>query len=94
MPSFMAIAWRYSVPISISLSDARGKHLGTGSFLDLGGIKTLISCEHVLGMRGANDLAHRVFGLDRYIAVDGPAAHVKEPIDVGIAGISPTLWDE
>jgi hypothetical protein len=85
---------RYSVPISISLNDAFGKHLGTGSFVDLDGIKTLISCEHVLGKRRANDLAHRLFGLDRYIAVDGPAAYIVEPIDVGVVGISPTLWGE
>jgi hypothetical protein len=84
----------FTVPISISLSDTLGKHLGTGSFVDLGGMKVLISCEHVLGKRRTNDLAHRVLGLERYVAVTGPEAYVVEPIDVGVAGISSVLWDE
>ncbi len=54
---------RVTVPISISLSEAHGKHLGTGNFVDFGGIKTLVSCEHVLGKRKNNDLAQRVLGL-------------------------------
>lgn len=85
---------RFTVPISISLSDSVGKHLGTGSFVDLGGIKALLSCEHVLGKRQTNDLAHRVLGLDRYVVVSEPAAYILEPIDVGVAAVSTVLWDE
>ena len=54
-------------------------------------MKALISCEHVLGKRRKYDLAHRLLGLDRYVAVTGPAAYLVEPIDVGVAGVSPVL---
>ncbi|MVT64962.1 hypothetical protein GPL21_07560 [Bradyrhizobium pachyrhizi] len=85
---------RFTVPISISLNDMHGKHLGTGSFVDLGGIITLVSCEHVIGKRRNNNLAHRVIGIDRYIALTGPGAFIVEPVDVGVAAISSLLWDE
>ena len=85
---------RFTVPISISLSDTHGKHLGTGSFVDLGRIITLASCEHVMGKRKNNNLAHRVVGIDRYIAVTGSGACIVEPVDVGVVAISPVLWDE
>ncbi|MCK1394308.1 hypothetical protein [Bradyrhizobium sp. 1] len=84
----------FTVPIALSMNDKGGKHLGTGSFVGLGGTTALVSCEHVLGKRKNNILTHWVRDQDRYIAIDGPEAYIVEPIDAAAAGISPVLWDE
>jgi hypothetical protein len=84
----------FSTPISISLNDDRtGKHLGTGSFHDLAGIKLLLSCEHVLTARSKSRLAHRLLGFDRYILIDGPGGSAPAPIDAAVALIPQAVWD-
>ncbi|WP_316173350.1 MULTISPECIES: hypothetical protein [unclassified Bradyrhizobium] len=85
----------FTTPISISLNnDMTGKHLGTGSFVDIGPIAVLLSCEHVLGFRRTNRLAHRFLGRDHYFLIDGAGAYAPEPVDAAVAVVSREAFEE
>lgn len=85
----------FSTPISISLKNGEvGKHLGTGSYHEMFGIKLLLSCEHVLGAREKNDIAHKLQGFSRYVLIGGAQAETAGTIDAAAAAISPQAWND
>lgn len=86
---------RFSTPISLSLyADQVGKHLGTGSYHDVLGVRLLLTCEHVLRHRGANNLAHRLLGHDPYVVLNGVSSGTEGTIDAAIALISADKWGD
>lgn len=90
-----AHASRFSTPISLSLNyDRTGKHLGTGTYHDMLGVKLLLSCAHVLNQLEKNRLAHKLLGHDRYVLMDGAIAEVAWPIDAAAASISSFARDD
>ncbi|WP_124836585.1 hypothetical protein [Burkholderia glumae] len=62
---------------------------GTGSFVDVNGVKLLVSNEHVIKSEG---LHHSFPNHDRYVSGAYQKHVVAEPVDVGVSRIKDDAW--
>lgn len=84
----------FATPISISTNDgASGKLLGTGSYLDVNGEKTLLTNEHNLTRRSPyNLLTHQFLGLRSIFRIVGNHLEDPWPVDAAAVAVPDRVW--
>ncbi|MES2299940.1 MAG: hypothetical protein V4582_23070 [Pseudomonadota bacterium] len=72
-----------------SASNADFMENGTGAFVEVSGVRLLVSNDHVIEKEG---LHHSFFGFDRFVPAASQRYGLGAPIDVGAATVSPSVW--
>jgi hypothetical protein len=86
----------FGTPNSISSREGgSGKHLGTGTYIDLFRVKLLLSCQHVLGKLKTEPLAHKLGGHERFVAMDHRFyGEASLPVDAAVVVVSYAAWED
>ena len=63
---------------------------GTGAFVDVEGIKLLVSNDHVITKVG---LHHSFFGFNRFVYAATQRYGLEEPVDIGAGEVPENLWE-
>lgn len=82
----------FATPISRVISDDYGKLEGTGSYLEYGGGRYLVTNEHVARAFQTNRLAHLFFDNPDYHLLTNDFITISRPTDVGVARIDDAVW--
>lgn len=80
---------------AVEVGDSRdppGDHIGTGAFIVLGGVRYLLTCDHVAQAWHGVTLACDLFKLGGAIKVANPFVTVPFPVDVAASPISNRSW--
>ncbi|HCG7555402.1 TPA: hypothetical protein NJ381_004690 [Vibrio parahaemolyticus] len=83
---------QYVTPISKVLSPDSGKHLGSGSYIEIDQRKYLITNEHVAKHLKTNSLTHKFWNDETIIKLTNPVVSLGHPVDVAISEIEESSW--
>lgn len=83
----------YITPISHAVEDEWGKLEGTGSYIEFGGKRLLLTNEHVLRDWKTRQFAHQFNGCEDIFKLHGqPLALEKHPVDCAVWEIEDSIW--
>lgn len=85
---------RFITPISRVIDHDYGELEGSGSYIEIGGMRYLITNEHVASRLQTHSLAHQFAGSSNVYRTKAPFVANPYPYDIGLRRISDELWHE
>jgi len=82
----------FLTPVSRVLADDHGEHLGTGSYVETGDKRFLLTCEHVARAMEQHSIAHQFSGSANVHRCINPMVANPAPQDVALALIDAAVW--
>jgi hypothetical protein len=84
----------FLTPISVTISEDEGKHLGSGSYFEIENKTFVITNEHVAKYSNRNVLTHQFHNKEDILKIIKPFSYEAAPVDVAISEIPGSSWKQ